>query len=164
MPELTNTQNDPLGTLMEEAAARSRERIEDGGEVLNHFLAQTEEGRLGVIVTPWRSDAERAAMLAGVRRKFEELRVVRYCHVAEAWMSERLPGDSLDIRPSQDPKRIEALLIYGIDSEPKAKRMICFPIETVSSGKRKLGDPFPSYELFEGESLRLLDREPRWMN
>jgi hypothetical protein len=144
---------DRLAELMQHEVNASRDLIEGaGGEVINHFIGESDEATY-VVVSPWGSDQERTIMLAGIRAMFREKKVGRYLHVSEAWRGED-PG----IQPSKDPGREECLIIVGVDNTTKIKRIRMFRIKRLANGRRLLEEEDnEEFTDFDGDSLRILD-------
>ena len=135
----TKTKPDPLLALVRITEKQARVTIEDDGEeLINHFVGETESGALNMIVVPWADSASRLAMLAIVRAKFREWRVVRYCHVAESWMGKRA-----NLMPRLDPEREEVLSIVAVDRPAGIRTAYIYPIERLPNGKRRVGQPNP---------------------
>ena len=67
------------------------------------------------------------AMLAD-KGNIGELELIVF--VNEAWM-----GRNIDIRPSQDPKRIEVLLINSLDARTQEENMLTFEVIRDRNGK-----------------------------
>lgn len=69
-----------------------------------------------VVITPWSGDIEKMLARAFVRQKLKDLGAKAYSIAMEAWMVS-LPKGARPIldRPSQDPRRIECVMIVATD-------------------------------------------------
>lgn len=144
---------DRLAELMQHEVNASRDLIEGaGGEVINHFIGESDEG-IYYAVTLWNNGYERKLMLDGVRCLFRKNEVKRYLHVSEVWL-----GHDPDTMPSKDPGRKEALIIVGVDKVTKTKRIRIFQIKRLADGSRSLEEEDnKEFTDFDGDSLRILD-------
>jgi len=69
-----------------------------------------------------------AGTLIACKRNVGDLELIIL--VNEAWM-----GMNLSLMPSQDPKRIEALLISSLDARTKEERLLIFEVKRDPKGK-----------------------------
>ncbi len=73
-------------------------------------------------------DMLNAGTQVACQRNVGELELIVY--VCEAWM-----GTNMDILPSQDPKRIEVLLVNSLDARMQEEKLLTFEIKRDPKGK-----------------------------
>jgi hypothetical protein len=121
------------------------------------FIAETASGERLMFLTPWRSEAEKAAFLIMLGLTFREKGVKRYVLSCEAWMAqyEGPPSEDL-VMPSERPDRIEILQCIGVDAE--AGEILQYHAEITRVGRRrKLGERrVAPYNSFSGRMTELL--------
>lgn len=123
------------------------------------FLAVAGDGSCNVCMTPWRSEAEKVAVLERLRSLFRDQGVVRYAHVSEAWTRSFTPEEMRvrgDREVSSYDDREERLFMLVVDADEgtwAAYRMI----DRGPDGRAVLGPvvELPS-ESFEGRLCSLL--------
>jgi hypothetical protein len=85
---------------------------------LKHFGATAQEREIDML---------NAGTLIACKSNVGELELIVL--VNEAWM-----GTNMDILPSQDPKRIEVLLVNSIDARTQEERLLIFEIKRDTHG------------------------------
>jgi hypothetical protein len=96
----------------------------DGGQLPPHFHAEKANGQLITLVTPWRSDLEKATYRLIVKQKFAEYGVIRYAMVSEVWGTievsrtpVRNPRDfRASVMPRNHPERRSLLYVAAADA------------------------------------------------
>lgn len=78
-----------------------------------------------------RTDMLNAGVFTATKHSVGELETIIF--VSEAWM-----GMNMDVQPSQDPKRVEVLIINSLDVATQEERMIQF--EIVRNKEKKVID------------------------
>lgn len=104
-----------LKRLMRSALESCVKTVEDGGEVLPHFIADTERGERLAIFTPWGCEQDKKQALLFVRACFQHKRVTSYCLVSEVWVAELESGETLDGLPEHHPNRKERISVLGVN-------------------------------------------------
>jgi hypothetical protein len=85
---------------------------------LKHFGATAQEREFDML---------NAGTLVACKNNVGELELI--VHVSEAWM-----GTNITILPSQDPKRIEALLVNSLDARTHEERLLIFEVKRDPKG------------------------------
>jgi hypothetical protein len=147
-----------LGEILELELTFAREAIAKGGGVPNHFTGASPSG-LVQIVTPWSSTRERTMLLTMVRKLFTKSHVRRFAHVSEAWAAEA-DGPVPACSPSQNPARVETLMIGGTDLDTGERQTKIYKIFVLEGGSRQLADEPFLQEGIDAPCLAILD-EPR---
>jgi hypothetical protein len=81
------------------------------GAVVPRFFLEFETGEFVEIVCPWGSRDEKKQALAAIKQRIREQGpLLRYCHVAEVWVS-----SDHDVTPSKSPNRTERLMIIAVE-------------------------------------------------
>lgn len=140
---------------MMEVAASIEMRQYDGDEVTAKFMAQTEEGNIGVFFTPFGNEAQKVATLKFLKLAFAIQGVKRYVMVAEQWQSAARDSREPINPPSQDPNRTERIGFLGVE-HGRVVDWHCSIEET--GGERRLGDlqRNPPYDKVVGRMTELL--------
>jgi hypothetical protein len=88
------------------------------GQLIPTFIIQFKDRPPAVIASPWKSDREKAATFAGVRRALKIYRhsVVNYSFVTEAWVAvQDHPYRDGDLAPSERETRKECVFANAYD-------------------------------------------------
>jgi hypothetical protein len=153
---------DRMMALGQEAIER---RIGERDSMLPVIHAMYDNGQSIVIGMPWRSAAEKVAILAEIRKTFKQTGVLAYCATIEAWtVMEPVPEEEFksgDFKmPSERDDRVEVFMAFASDGTDQRSKM--WDIERDAKGcvsairHRPLPDDMP----FEGIIPELLsDRE-----
>ncbi len=84
--------------------------------------------RFGATAHEREIDMLNAGTLVACKSNVGELELI--VHVCEAWM-----GTNINILPSQDPKRIEVLLVNSLDARTQEEKLLSFAIKRDPKGK-----------------------------
>lgn len=100
--------------LMEHEVARLRREVEDGGEVMPHFLAWGRDGQMHYIATPWGSEDEKVGVLRRLSLFFAWKGVTQYIMASEAWVVVREAGSADHREPRLCEDRREVITLMGV--------------------------------------------------
>ena len=147
---ITEDDGELLLRLMQQEIDRSKQTIENGAEVINHFIGGNGQKML-YLLAPWDSASYRINIRKAVKQIFLREGVTYYCEVAEAWL-----GHDNVIPPSYDPERQEVLFVAGATASGERHLRVC-PIITLEGGQRTLGEIDPDYGALDGDSFTMLE-------
>ena len=112
--------------------------IEEGGEAMPVFLVEGPGGELGVILTPWKSDGEKAATFKMMRAMFAEKGIKSYVFVSECWVTKCDKGEEWDgTMPSENPNRLDVLIVDAHTREGESYSLMV-EVDSLPGGKRAI--------------------------
>lgn len=113
-----------LKNLLIAGEKAAHEMIKELGQVPTHFLCETSDGgRLRVIFPSAPTAVERRRNAIEVGDRMRQEGVTAYAVIGEVWMAEHETKEELDVLPSQDPGRIEAVIVEAHDTHTKRYRV-----------------------------------------
>jgi hypothetical protein len=107
--------------LLESSFEMSSKLLLEEGSIMPVWIILYDDGTAPFIrPTPWRNEAEKVAALGAMRSFIKLTGAVMYAMISETWMAHRTASSFEEAekqgpRPSQDPNRLEALMIVIAD-------------------------------------------------
>lgn len=95
---------------------RNKKVIEDGGEVVPHFIAMQRDGELAYIGAPWHDDESKRRIYQILKLVFAARDVVAYVLVSETWVAtvDRKDDPRINVPPRDREDRREALTCLAV--------------------------------------------------
>jgi len=163
----------PLDAFIRRISRMVEQWFGQTGEILPLWIVVQRDGAAYVIGTPFFADASdpygdaaKATIAEDMRRHFAEHDVIRYAHLAEAWMTERSMASSKEIlagkvelcRPRVDPAGKEVITIYAQDGggalngvrdiiRPRGGKSYLGKLDLCPGGGGRFGDLLPQPHL-----------------
>ena len=128
-----------------------------------HLIAQEHDGQITLMAMPWGNEQEKAAILAAVSKVLQSGPYVRYLFIGEVWSREatkeqiQAKGNNV-VMPSQDPNRVEQLMIVGVERYSHDMITLLGKI-TNTEGKRHIAEPEEITGLQHGRIAELFGDE-----
>jgi len=139
----------PLDAFLRRVSRIVEDEFEERGEIASSWFLVTASGQTHAVVMPFPATGEdpfadnvKNKGVAFMRDYFKKCDVVRYAHVAEAWMGTK----PASVRASMDPNRIEivSLIVEDRDGACCGTREIIRPVNNKPHlAKLKLADESP---------------------
>lgn len=113
-----------LRALIQQEYAIAKSTIENGDEVIPHFVVQDGKGEIQAIMTPIFDKDCKAAIASFMKQYVAENDITRYVFVAEAWTIKRDKDDfKEDELPSECDDRIEIVALMGVSHQETVANM-----------------------------------------
>jgi hypothetical protein len=149
--------------FMESCLEHAKEIILKEGELLPRFITNDSEGKGMYIVTPWRDEKDKEAILSFVSLKFIAEGIQEYCLLSEVWMKNYKdpklhdPSKSLE----HEPDRQEGLSVIHVwrDKDKLHKELQMYAMVRDEAGKLIKLEPRDKMEDIQGRMTDLLNNK-----